>query len=63
MCYAQTELAHGSYVKGIRTTATLDRNSDCFILNTPDTGATKWWIGGLGKVANHAILIARLVID
>jgi acyl-CoA oxidase len=25
--------------------------------------SSKWWIGGLGKAANHAIVMARLITD
>lgn len=49
-CYAQTELGHGSNVRGIETTATYLPESDEFELHTPCLSATKWWIGGLGKV-------------
>jgi acyl-CoA oxidase len=40
------ELAHGSNVAGLETTATLDERTDEFIVHTPHLGATKWWIGG-----------------
>lgn len=41
-----TELAHGSNVAGLETTATLDERTDEFVVHTPHLGATKWWIGG-----------------
>jgi alkylation response protein AidB-like acyl-CoA dehydrogenase len=40
------ELAHGSNVAGLETTATLDERTDEFVVHTPHLGATKWWIGG-----------------
>lgn len=41
-----TELAHGSNVAGLETTATFDEGSDEFVIHTPNVSATKWWIGG-----------------
>jgi acyl-CoA oxidase len=41
-----TELAHGSNVAGLETTATFDERTDEFVIHTPHVGATKWWIGG-----------------
>ena len=41
--YAQTELGHGSFVRGMETTATFDVDSDSFILNTPTLTSTKWF--------------------
>ncbi|ORX44090.1 acyl-CoA oxidase [Hesseltinella vesiculosa] len=62
-CYAQTELGHGSNVRGLETTATYDRLTGTFILHSPTLTASKWWIGGLGKTATHAVVMARLVIN
>ncbi|KAF9108300.1 hypothetical protein BGX27_008404 [Mortierella sp. AM989] len=60
-CYAQTELGHGSNVQGIETTATYIPETDEFEIHTPYLTATKWWIGGLGKAANHAVVMAKLI--
>ncbi|KAG0050274.1 hypothetical protein BGZ83_004926 [Gryganskiella cystojenkinii] len=60
-CYAQTELGHGSNVQGIETTATYVPETDEFEIHTPYLTASKWWIGGLGKAANHAVVMARLI--
>lgn len=60
-CYAQTELGHGSNVRGLETTATYDPETQTFILNSPTLTSSKWWIGGLGVAANHAIVMARLI--
>eukprot|EP00252_Welwitschia_mirabilis_P014717 TRINITY_DN3252_c0_g1_i1.p1 TRINITY_DN3252_c0_g1~~TRINITY_DN3252_c0_g1_i1.p1 ORF type:complete len:660 (+),score=129.61 TRINITY_DN3252_c0_g1_i1:80-2059(+) len=62
-CYAQTELGHGSNVQGLETTATFDASTDEFVLNSPTLTSTKWWPGGLGKVATHAITHARLILE
>eukprot|EP00158_Paraphelidium_tribonemae_P006460 Partr_v1_DN27828_c0_g1_i3_m23246 putative acyl-Coenzyme A oxidase len=61
-CYAQTELGHGSNVSAIETTATFIADSDEWELDSPSLSATKWWIGGLGILATHAIVMANLVI-
>lgn len=45
------------------TTATLDKQADQFVINTPCVDAVKWWIGELGVFATHAVLVAQLIID
>jgi len=62
-CYAQTEIGHGSNVAGLETTATFDKNTDEFVVNTPKISAYKWWPGSLGRHANFAIIYARLIIE
>uniref|UniRef100_A0A0A1WQ23 Acyl-coenzyme A oxidase n=1 Tax=Zeugodacus cucurbitae TaxID=28588 RepID=A0A0A1WQ23_ZEUCU len=61
--YAQSELAHGTNVRGIETRADYDRETDEFVINTPNLEAYKWWPGGLGHTANHAMVVAQLYID
>ncbi|PSK35299.1 hypothetical protein C7M61_004757 [Candidozyma pseudohaemuli] len=61
-CFGMTELAHGSNVAGLETTATFDEENDEFIINTPHLGATKWWIGGAAHSATHCSVYARLII-
>lgn len=53
-CFAMTELGHGSNIAGLETTATFDIDSDEFIIHSPSTTATKWWIGGAAESATHA---------
>ncbi|KAI8987647.1 acyl-CoA dehydrogenase/oxidase [Mycotypha africana] len=60
-CYAQTELGHGSNVRGLETTATYHPVTETFELNSPTLTSAKWWIGGLGVAATHAIVMARLI--
>ncbi|KAI5966956.1 POX1 [Candida pseudojiufengensis] len=62
-CFGMTELAHGSNVMGIETTATFDKENDEFVINTPHIGATKWWIGGAAHSATHCSVYARLIVD
>ena len=61
-CYAQTEIGHGSNVAGIETTATFDKESNCFDIHTPSMTATKWWPGDLGRYANFATVFAKVII-
>jgi acyl-CoA oxidase len=60
--YAQTEMGHGSNVRGIETTATWDPETRDFVLHSPTLTASKWWNGSLGRTANHAIVVAQLRI-
>ncbi|KAM5356940.1 hypothetical protein ACJ41O_003586 [Fusarium nematophilum] len=62
-CYAQTELGHGSNVRGLETTATWNPEDKTFTLHSPHLTASKWWIGSLGKAANHAVVVAQLILN
>lgn len=62
-CYAQTELGHGSDVSGLETTATLDMETDEWVINTPNIRATKFWPGSMGTSANHAMVFCRLIAN
>jgi acyl-CoA oxidase len=42
-------------VQSLETTATLDKNTDEIILNTPTISAAKYWPGDLGVFANYAM--------
>ena len=44
--YAQTELGHGTFVRGLETTATYDEQSQEFVIHSPELTSTKWWPGG-----------------
>jgi acyl-CoA oxidase len=61
--YTQTELAHGSFVGGIETTATFDKETDEFIVHSPTLTSTKYWPGAIGFASSHTILMARMIID
>jgi alkylation response protein AidB-like acyl-CoA dehydrogenase len=56
--YVQTELGHGSNVRGIETTATYDVATQEWDIHSPTLTSTKWWPGGLGKTATHAVRLA-----
>nr|XP_002131877.1 peroxisomal acyl-coenzyme A oxidase 2 [Ciona intestinalis] len=61
--YAQTELGHGTFLRGLQTVATYDKASQEFVINCPEISAMKWWPGDMGKSANHALVMAQVVID
>lgn len=44
--YAQTELGHGTFIRGLETTATYDPSTKEFVINSPTITAYKWWPGG-----------------
>lgn len=50
----------GSNVQGLETTATYHPESQTFVLQSPGLTSAKWWIGGLGRTADHAVVMAQL---
>ncbi len=60
--YAQTELGHGTYVRGLETTARFDELTNEFVLNSPTVSSFKYWPGGLGVTCNHVVLMAKLIL-
>jgi acyl-CoA oxidase len=61
-CYGQTEIAHGSDVQGLQTTATYVKETESFVLHSPSVESTKWWPAALGRTSTHAIIHARLLL-
>jgi len=45
------------------TTATFDKETQEFILNSNCVKAYKFWPGELGLICSHAVVFARLIID
>lgn len=43
--YAQTEMGHGTYIRGLETTATYDPKAQEFVMHSPTITAYKWWPG------------------
>ncbi|QDS78091.1 hypothetical protein FKW77_003887 [Venturia effusa] len=60
--YAQTEMGHGSNVRGIELQAKYDLKSKEFIIHSPYLTASKWWNGTMGRTATHAIVVAQLLL-
>uniref|UniRef100_A0A4W3HGK1 Acyl-coenzyme A oxidase n=1 Tax=Callorhinchus milii TaxID=7868 RepID=A0A4W3HGK1_CALMI len=58
--YAQTELGHGTYLRGLETTVTFDPSNQEFVINMPRLSSIKWWPGDLGRSATHALVLAQL---
>ncbi len=61
-CYAMTEVAHGSNVRQIRTTARYDPHSDELVVDTPDDDARKEWIGNAALHGRMATVFAQLEV-
>jgi acyl-CoA oxidase len=61
-CFAMTERGHGSDVQALRTTATYDPKTAQFVIDTPDDGASKDWIGNAARHGREAVVFAQLVV-
>eukprot|EP01120_Amphizonella_sp_Union-15-10_P008001 TRINITY_DN2789_c0_g1_i3.p1 TRINITY_DN2789_c0_g1~~TRINITY_DN2789_c0_g1_i3.p1 ORF type:complete len:591 (-),score=93.84 TRINITY_DN2789_c0_g1_i3:29-1801(-) len=61
-CFAMTELGHSSFLRGIETTATYDRQTREFVIHTTTLTGTKWWIGFAGQTATHTTALCQLII-
>ncbi|XP_048781303.2 peroxisomal acyl-coenzyme A oxidase 1-like [Ostrea edulis] len=58
--YAQTELGHGTFIRGLETIATYDARTKEFVINSPTVTSVKYWPGGLGKTSNCCLVMAQL---
>jgi acyl-CoA oxidase len=61
-CFAMTELGNGSFIQNFETTATYDKSTQEFVVNSPTVSSTKWWIGMAAQTATHSVVFARLLI-
>lgn len=61
-CYLQTELAHGSNVASLETTATYIPETQEFEIHSPTFTSRKWWIGGAAKLSTHGVVQAKLIL-
>ncbi|XP_062581682.1 peroxisomal acyl-coenzyme A oxidase 1-like [Saccostrea cucullata] len=61
--YAQTEMGHGTFIRGLETTATYDPSRQEFVLNSPTVTSMKYWPGGLGKTSNCCLVMAQLITN
>ncbi|KAF9190590.1 Peroxisomal acyl-coenzyme A oxidase 1 [Haplosporangium sp. Z 767] len=60
--YAQTELAHGSNLRKLETTATFIPETDEFEIDTPTLSSIKWWPGALAQTSNFCAIYCRLIL-
>ncbi|KAH9929407.1 acyl-CoA oxidase [Fomitopsis serialis] len=60
--YLQTELAHGSDVASLETTATYFPEKQEFEIHSPTLTSTKWWAGAAGRTATHGVVQAQLIL-
>ena len=59
-CFAMSEAAHGSDVQNLLTTATYDRDTGEFVIDTPIDAAHKDYIGGAARDGRMAVVFAQL---
>ena len=62
-CFGLTELGYGNNAVQMETTATYDKETKEFIVNTPNALAQKYWITNGACHAHHVIVFSQLYID
>jgi acyl-CoA oxidase len=62
-CFAMTEIGHGSNVHALETSAVYERESDCFILDSPSHSSGKNYIGNAAEDGRFATVFAQLKVN
>lgn len=62
-CFGLTELGYGNNAVQMETTATYDKETEEFIVNTPTPLAQKYWITNGACHAHHVVVFSQLYID
>lgn len=59
--YAQTEMGHGTFLRGLETRADYDEKTQEFVLNSPTLTAYKWWPGGCKYFKCHIFVVVIFI--
>ena len=48
-------VGHGTFLRGLETTATYDKASQEFIIHSPTVTSLKWWPGSVARLARPPV--------